>query len=67
MEEHGIDVERVVRTDEGKDSGGTVTGATLIDGEAEGLFGLPLALLDVGLLPVESRAGHGYGWLTAAG
>ena len=67
VKEHGVDVEGVVRTDEGKDSGGTVTGATLIDGEAEGLFGLPLALLDVGLLPVEGCAGHGYGRLTAAG
>lgn len=67
VEEHGVDVERVVRTDEGKDARGTVTGATLIDGEAEGLFGLPLALLDVGLLPVEGRTRHGYGWLTAAG
>lgn len=58
VKEHGIEVEFIVRTDEGKNAGGTVTGAALIDGEAEGLLGLPLALLDVGLLPVEGCARH---------
>lgn len=65
VKEHGVDVKRVVRTDEGKDASGAVTGPTLINGEVKGLLGLPLALLDVGLLPVEGRAGHDYCWLAA--
>ena len=59
VKEHGVDVEGIVRTDERKDARGPMPGPTFVDGEAEGLLGLPLALLDVGLLPVEGRAGHG--------
>jgi len=59
VKEHGVDVEGVVGTDEGKYAGGTVSRPTFVDGEAEGLLGLSLPLLDVGLLPVQSRAGHG--------
>ena len=60
VKEHGVDVEGIVRTDERKDARGPMPGPTFVDGEAEGLLGLPLALLDVGLLPVKGCARHDY-------
>lgn len=50
VEEHGIEVEGVVGTYEGKDAGRAVSGPALLDGKMESLLGLPLALLDVFLL-----------------
>jgi len=61
VKEHGIQIEAVVGTVKAELTarGGA---AALIDGKAEGLLGLALTFLDVGLLPPQGGAGHG--WLS---
>lgn len=59
VEEHGIEVEGVIWTDERKDAGGSVSGPAFLDGKMEGLLGLALPLLHVFLLPPKGRPRHG--------
>mmetsp|Transcript_2355 Transcript_2355/g.5324 ORF Transcript_2355/g.5324 Transcript_2355/m.5324 type:complete len:233 (-) Transcript_2355:115-813(-) len=59
VEEHGIEVEGVIWTDERKDAGRAVSGPALLDGKMEGLLGLALPLLHVFLLPPKGRPRHG--------